>query len=189
MSSFPVSLTCSFGSFSVSSGFSFSDSQKPKGKAQLCQGYFCSRPRSQRNSSGITPWSLLSLPSSSLSAVLGPPHPTPPRGESRTRMSNSTSPAAVRQSMLNPVTPQSDTSEASLSQLDPVTPVTEGGSSYTHCGSFLATSIMCYRGWKTKDQPSPSPLEATGQNEMVSPSSLMRCVCYPCALAAGGVAS
>ena len=118
-----------------------------------------------------------------------PPHPTPPRGESRTRMSNSTSPAAVRQSMLNPVTPQSDTSEASLSQLDPVTPVTEGGSSYTHCGSFLATSIMCYRGWKTKDQPSPSPLEATGQNEMVSPSSLMRRVCYPCALAAGGVAS
>ena len=173
--------------FSIFWALFLSDSQKPKGKAQLCRRYFCRRPCSQRNSSGITPWSLLSLPSSSLPAVLRSPHPTP--GESRTCMSNSTSPAAVHQSMLNPVTPQSDTSEASLSQLDSVTPVTEGGSSYTHCSSFLATSIMCYRGWKTRDQPSPSPLEATGQNEMVSPSSLVRCVCYPCALAAGGVAS
>ena len=74
----------------------------------------------------------------------------------------------------------------SLSQLDSVIPVTEGCSSYTHSSSFLPTSIVCYRGWKTKDQPSLSPLEAMGRNEMVSPSPLVRCMCDPSALAAWG---
>lgn len=68
-------------------------------------------------------------------------------------------------------------------------PATEGCSSYTHSSSFLPTSIMCYRGWKTKDRPSASPLEAVGRNEIVSPSPLVRCMCDPSALAAGRVAS